>query len=230
MCVNTYPAGVQKHVICCTMLTPQPNNHLPAWRTIPVAVYALAVCIGLCALSTLLASRADITYAINGLHSPLLDAVAKYLTHAGDGFFAVAVALLWLFKNKKEALYIFACYGISALITQFLKHQVFDDALRPIMALDASRLHFIDGVTVHRYLSFPSGHATTALALGTALCMCTPTRLHALICTIALLSALTRIYLLQHYITDVAAGASIGYATALVLQLTLFHVRKVPTH
>lgn len=212
------------------------QNNTPTFRLvhavkrIPFMVYIQLMLIASAALSAVILSKQQVSYAINGMHTAYSDYAARYLTHAGDGVFAAILSLLWLFRNKKEALYIFCSYGASALITQILKHQVFNDALRPVMSLDSSKLHFVVGVEVHSYFSFPSGHATTAMALATALYFCIPARFHAGVCMVACVAALTRVYLLQHFITDVAAGAAIGCATALVLQLTLFHDRKISSH
>jgi membrane-associated phospholipid phosphatase len=199
-------------------------------KSIPAVVYVQVMMVLVGYAWVILSGKEVISYTINGLHTPLLNFIGKYFTHLGDGLFAVGLGLLWLFKNKREGFLILLSYGSSAIITQLLKRLVFADALRPIMALDEARIHLVDGVTVHRFNSFPSGHSTTAMAVAMMLYFYLPQRYHPYIFIVANITLLTRVYLLQHYLTDVIAGASIGLVCALIIHLTLSHDRETENH
>jgi membrane-associated phospholipid phosphatase len=79
--------------------------------------------------------------------------------------------------------------------------------------------HKIDGFVYHYSNSFPSGHATTCFAIFTVLAyLHAQTNLARILCFVfALLFSLTRVYLSQHFIIDVIAGATIGYLTTLLI-------------
>lgn len=184
--------------------------------TIVVTLTALLV-MGLIITYTI--GRNELTYLINGSHTPLTDFIFKYLTHAGDGIFAIALALYWMFAvNKREAYYLFIIYGVSSLITQTLKRVVFTDSFRPLKALGPDGLHLVDGVTVSLHHSFPSGHSTSifAVAIAFALLINRP-KTSIIFIAIAAAVSYSRVYLLQHFATDIIAGAFIGAVTAIVV-------------
>jgi membrane-associated phospholipid phosphatase len=200
---------------CISMI----NSHGPHKLNIVTIIITLTALLVMGLAITHTIGRNELTYIINGAHTPTLDFLFKYLTHAGDGMFAIAIGLYWMFAvNKREAYYIFVIYGISSLITQALKRTVFTDSYRPLKALGSDGLHLIDGVTVSLHHSFPSGHATTifAIAIAFALLINRPI-ISILFIVIAALVAYSRVYLLQHFATDVIAGSFIGSVTAIVV-------------
>jgi undecaprenyl-diphosphatase len=64
--------------------------------------------------------------------------------------------------------------------------------------------------------SFPSGHATSVFAVATALASSYPA-LRWPLYGLAAAIALGRVYLARHYLSDVIAGAFIGFAIASLL-------------
>jgi membrane-associated phospholipid phosphatase len=107
---------------------------------------------------------------------------------------------------------------ICLLLTQFLKRVVFPDALRPI-SLEAQHIviHKIQGLHINRVHSFPSGHTATAFATALVLASVIKNRGWAwLLPLFPFLVAYSRVYLAQHFVTDVLAGMLIGIVTALV--------------
>lgn len=66
-------------------------------------------------------------------------------------------------------------------------------------------------------LSFPSGHATTAFAIAVLLTAIMPRRWRAVPFIWAVAVAVARIYMGEHNLLDVVAGAAIGIGCAVVL-------------
>ena len=64
--------------------------------------------------------------------------------------------------------------------------------------------------------SFPSGHATTAFALATALALLYP-RGRVLFFTVAVLVCLQRVFVAAHYFSDVIVGATVGLVLSQVI-------------
>ena len=75
----------------------------------------------------------------------------------------------------------------------------------------------VEGVHLHHYHSFPSGHTTAAFALFMTLCLLTDKKpLHFIYFILAALGGYSRIYLSQHFAIDVFAGSIIGVTGALL--------------
>lgn len=116
-----------------------------------------------------------------------------------------------LLLNAYRAIFIFVVVAASGIITDVVK--VICGRARPKLLFLDNVYGFTWGATQADYWSFPSGHATTAAALATALFLLWPRGL-PLYVVAALLVMASRIVLDAHYTSDVIAGAAIGVATA----------------
>jgi membrane-associated phospholipid phosphatase len=164
-------------------------------------------------------SHGEEVLALNRWHSPARDVFFKYVTHLGDGLFCLLVGLLALWVRFRHAVQVLASYGLSALLAQLLKRTVFAGVPRPAAYFqDTALLQWVEGVQVHHAHSFPSGHTTSAFALffSLALIMRRP-GWDAACFGLAVLVALSRVYLAQHFLADTLAGAGLGVATAWVV-------------
>lgn len=155
----------------------------------------------------------------NALYHPYADFFAPWLTHLGDGLFAFAIFLVLLLLNYRSALTSLFCFALVLLLIQTGKQLVFEDALRPAAYFAAlgQEIRLIDGVKIHAHNSFPSGHSASAFVLFTFLAMHFQNkRWGPFLLIAAVLIAYTRIYLAQHFMGDVLAGACIGAVVALL--------------
>ena len=167
---------------------------------------------------------------LNGFNSSFLDTIVPYATHIGDGGFAILLVLILFFVNKKHSLFLLFSFLISSGITQLLKQVVFPNVMRPIHYFQNDDcFHLVKGVVMHSQNSFPSGHATTCFAIFTTLAMFSldNLRLQVLLAISAILFALTRVYLSQHFLEDVLAGSFIGTYTALLIGIYLPETRFI---
>lgn len=189
----------------------------------PIPVFLIAMCLFLViGISIVLfTDKLDFQSTLNSSNTPFLDQLTPTLTHVGDGLFAFGlVILIAIFFQKRSALLLFMSYAGSSIITQILKRTIFIDAKRPMYYFDkVATYHKIDGFVYHYSNSFPSGHTTTCFAIFTVLAyLHAQTNLARILCFVfALLFSLTRVYLSQHFIIDVIAGATIGYLTTLLI-------------
>jgi membrane-associated phospholipid phosphatase len=98
-----------------------------------------------------------------------------------------------------------------------LKHQVFPERKRPSAALEAGSIREVPTVPLHRNNSFPSGHTATAFTGFCSLALFSrKAAAQAFFAIVAAMVGYSRMYLGQHFMTDVLAGAVIGTAVALV--------------
>ena len=155
-----------------------------------------------------------ISIKINEMNSPFLDFFFKYITHLGSGILLVAFIIIFLLFDKKTG-FIGIISSILVLLTVYImKAKIF--AERPISYFQYSFktdyiFHYVDGVDVHHYSSFPSGHTATAFALFLLLSFFWSNKISQIVFfTLALLVGYSRLYLSQHFLTDVVVGALIG--------------------
>jgi membrane-associated phospholipid phosphatase len=158
---------------------------------------------------------------INGSYHPVMDIAFQYFTLLGDGMIYVPVVLYCLFFNKYYLIPVISGIIICTVITQVMKHYVYPEDLRPL-SLQAEKVfvHTIPDVRVHRNHSFPSGHTSTAFTMALLLAEVIRKRSWCFILPIlATLVGYSRVYLAQHFVTDVMAGMTIGMISAYLAML-----------
>ncbi len=167
-------------------------------------------------------SKIEGFYLLNPFHTEFLNFLFIYFTYLGDGIFCVIIGILvFIFKDRTIGLLIIAGYALSGIIAQVLKYFVVE--ARPAVLLkDSTYPYFIDNVTLHNFHAFPSGHTASAFALAATLCFATKNKNSSLLFLAgAILVGYSRIYLAQHFMDDVLAGAVIGIMSSIVCQLFL---------
>ncbi len=156
--------------------------------------------------------KVSIQIYLNGLNNPFFDSFFKYFTFLGSGWTALVLILFILFFVDVRWSIILAIANItSGILVQVLKIFVFEDIMRPAEVIKDVSLHFVQGVDLNYQNSFPSGHTTTAFCLFFGLALIISSRPGKwLFLIVALLIAYSRIYLSQHFLSDVLAGSIIG--------------------
>jgi membrane-associated phospholipid phosphatase len=113
-----------------------------------------------------------------------------------------------------RAFYIVVVLAASGLMSQIVKRVV--GRARPKLLDTAGVFHF-DGFSIHATLaSFPSGHATTAFAVATALALFLP-RWQAPLFITAAAVGLSRVVVGAHYPSDVLGGVAVGTLVAIAV-------------
>lgn len=145
-----------------------------------------------------------------------LNALFYYITYLGDGFVGICMLLLILFFNIRKFVYTGLSFLFASMFAQYLKHYVFKDVERPWNIFQHEShdmsLRLVEGVDTHFHQSFPSGHATQAFAIFLCLVFTTSnTSLKVIFFSVAVLTAFSRVYLSQHWLSDVVAGSLIGF-------------------
>jgi len=155
---------------------------------------------------------------INGNHNEIADQFFKYFTHYGDGLMWAPLGAYCFFYKRKYFIAVVAGVLISTILAQFLKRVVYPDELRPISYLSANfPVHIVEGVSMRKVHSFPSGHATTAFAMALIMGYIINNKTWSVILPLfALVAAYSRVYLAQHFPTDIFAGMCIGIVSAIL--------------
>jgi membrane-associated phospholipid phosphatase len=163
---------------------------------------------------------------INKYNSPYLDYVFQYLTYLGDGIIWIPIFIYTILFKKEFLIAIIASLIICTILTHFLKRIVFPDELRPIGVL-MDKVRVIPRFEVHRMHSFPSGHTSTAFTLALLFAYLAHKNFWTFFFPfMAFFVGYSRVYLAQHFVTDVFAGMLVGIVSAYLSLLIYNHFRN----
>lgn len=155
---------------------------------------------------------------LNRHHSVFKDWLFMFATYLGDGIPALVVLIIvFLLHSRKKALLLSACLIVSSIVIQVIKIQC--NFPRPKLFFENIKgVYYIQNLDVHSSLSFPSGHAGQAFSLFLIMAMMVKNKKWApLFFLLAFLTAMSRVYLMQHFTLDVWTGAIIAIAVSLPL-------------
>ncbi len=163
--------------------------------------------------------------------NPVANAFFYYITYFGDGLIAAALLLGILIYNVRLGLYSIFTFLSSSIVAAFLKYFFFGHVNRPSYVYQWLETHhpitYVEGVELHIHNSFPSGHATQAFAIGMCLAFVLKHQgLKVLIFFIALLTSASRVYLSQHWLSDITAGSFIGFSMSFLFYYLFYHRNK----
>ncbi|KEO82421.1 phosphatase PAP2 family protein [Tumebacillus flagellatus] len=143
-----------------------------------------------------------------------LDRVMPWITHLGGAVWCVLLSVIFLAQRDHEwrqaGINLALALGISHAVVAFCKKIM--PRTRPYLALDNVAI----GPKVWKDASFPSGHTTAVFSVATVLGSALPGA-SLLFYALAILVGSSRVYLGQHYPSDVVMGAIIGSVTATFL-------------
>ena len=152
---------------------------------------------------------------VNTFHNSFLDKFFKYVTFFGDGRFVFFIAFIFLFANKKFGTSILISLIINTILIQVLKRVVFSNQFRPGFyfknLIEDGSWNLIDGVELYEKFSFPSGHTALVFCLCMSVSFIMKNKYYSfLLVLLAYIVGFSRIYLSQHFLIDVLAGALVG--------------------
>lgn len=185
------------------------------WFLLPFTFFILV-----CIILLLLFSKPELHILINRANSPFFDRFFKYATWLGDGVMIFVVAVFLLFVRYR---YFFAFLSGSLLaagVVNLIKKVLLPGVYRPMKYFsmyETYNLHFVEGVKVHSINSFPSGHTAVAFSVFLMLALLVrgnPVKL--LFFFTAAFVSYSRIYLSQHFMIDLTAGALISVPLMLI--------------
>lgn len=153
------------------------------------------------------------------MRNPFFDFLFYHITNIGGAISLITITALLIFfgKGKYKVLGIKIAFALilSGIIVQILK-RIFTRS-RPYWILKNLNTYGID----LRDYSFPSGHSAASFAVAVIIALNFP-KISIVVIMLALLIAISRIYLAVHYPTDVAAGIIIGIVSSLLVNYKLY--------
>lgn len=177
--------------------------------------------------------KENFTLWINQLNTPFLDSFFYYITYLGDGLIFIPVFLILLFRSYVLSAFFAFFVAFEALIVQVvLKKGLLAHLARPSAYMENfDSLHQITGVDLHALHTFPSGHTQSVflVAFFLALAFRKGPWLNLLLMALAVLTGLSRVYILQHFFVDVWFGAFIGFGLPFITIYLLQKYHKFPS-
>ena len=180
--------------------------------------------------------KLELHLLLNSYHTSIQDTFFKYYSMLAE-WPLYLLALLPIIWKKKEITFFFALCELSGgAVLQLLKHII--NTERPVSAFENCQnmvLPVVEGVNLHHSNSFPSGHSSTFFMFFTccALILAYNYQVKAkhnnnrswilfnmslfLMLILAALGAYSRVYLSQHFLSDVCMGSIIGFVTPLLI-------------
>lgn len=174
----------------------------------------------------------EMMFWVNEHNNPILDTAFGLITLLGeDGIWLVPllVYLYQYFKQRKDvknkAIMLIIIWITKGIISIALKN-IFN-LPRPMEVYESSGrfIHVVEGLEIHHWQSFPSGHTFTAFAFACFFMLVARNNaLGFLWLGLAMLVGYSRVYLFQHFPRDVFTGSILG--VAVVLGVVLFSKGK----
>ncbi len=164
---------------------------------------------------------------INRHNAPVFDQFFRVWTYLGDGVIWVPLFLYTLLFRRKFFIAVLASVIICTVLTHFLKRVVFADEMRPVVVLGEDVVHVVKDLHMNRSNSFPSGHTSTAFTLALLMAFLYPRGWAAYFFPlIAFFVGYSRVYLSQHFVTDVCVGMLIGIISSWLSLLVFERYRS----
>lgn len=180
--------------------------------------------------------KLELHLLLNSCHTRVQDIFFKYYSILAEWPLYVLALLPLIWKKTRLTIFFALCELSAGAVLQILKHTFSME--RPICAFEDSQnmiLPLVEGVNMYHGNSFPSGHASTFFVFITCCAIILgyhyrqKAQQHSLrrwillnltllsLLTLAALGAYSRVYLSQHWLSDVCVGSIIGFVTPCLM-------------
>ncbi|MFN0175649.1 MAG: phosphatase PAP2 family protein [Saprospiraceae bacterium] len=181
------------------------------WFFVPVAMF-----FGFCGVLAMTVPYSHELLFFNDLRYEPFNSIFRFLTQWGEAWAFVVFGLALLFWRPRYAMVIALVGFLVLTVGYMLKDAIGVD--RPITYFEktgaAEQIKLVPSLPMNRgQTSFPSGHTTAAFALYSLLSLMLVQRRKywgLVFALMAILVGISRIFLVQHFLIDVLAGAFLG--------------------
>lgn len=178
-------------------------------------------------------NKGDLVLWFNQNSNIFLDGFFLVTTQIGLGALFAIPILLSLFVRYQYTLTGAIAFIFTGILSYLFKKILFKGLPRPTAFFTNGELtNLIPGFDYHAHNSFPSGHTMTAFAMLLFIALLVNKKWCSLLAIfLAILVALSRVYLLQHFFADVYVGSILGVFSVLIAYIIVnrYFVQKYPT-
>lgn len=162
-----------------------------------------------------------------GFFTPFFKIISS-LGEKGIIFFGLSIILMLFSKTRKMGICMFGAVACGALITNIiLKNIIMRE--RPFEYFDLRRLWVNVGMPAEDGSSFPSGHVTGIMAAMTVVFIFANKKWSWVGFLGVILMAISRVYLIVHFVSDVLAGILVGGISGLIAYFITKLIYKLMT-
>lgn len=155
-------------------------------------------------------SREEVYFYVNRLHTSWGDWLFPRITELGSTAACVVLTVLLFYFNKRQGIVLAAAYLFNSMANFALKFTVAFPRPRRFFVERLHDIYFVPGVEVlDNFRSFPSGHSVCAFTAATVFSYYVKNKYWSLVfLLLAAMVAYSRMYMSQHFLEDVTAGAT----------------------
>ena len=160
----------------------------------------------------LVTGKAQSFRILTSYHNSFGNVYFAWATMLGEGYITVVLTVYFLVRRQWfNACFMFASFAVSGIIAQIIKNILVDPRPKLYFEQLKETVYQVPGVSISTVHSFPSGHTTSAFALAVAWAFLVKDKwLQVLFLLLACIVGYSRLYLSQHFLTDVLAGSMLG--------------------
>ena len=181
------------------------------WYYYPVGIFLFAALAAACVLP-----YGEEILILNDLRFEPFNTVFRIITGLGEPYMWVIAVIFYLFRSRSTAIPLIVAGLLIMPVSYIVKDKAGSD--RPYTHFQnigkSDQVVVVPGVALNKgKTSFPSGHTMSAFGLYSMLALLSGRKNRYFLLTLAGLSVLTgisRIFLVQHFLIDVAGGAVMG--------------------
>lgn len=165
----------------------------------------------------------NILYALQELHSPIMDKIMIFITQLGDdGLFWIGIGIVCLVmkKHRRMGLQVLMSMLFTFIIGNLILKNLF--ARQRPCAIDPS-IELI--IPYPSEFSFPSGHTMNGVTAAMALFL-NNKKIGIPALMIAALIAFSRMYHFVHFPTDILGGFCVGFTVAIIVNYVFDKVQE----
>jgi len=172
-------------------------------------------------------NKGDTIQFLNQFYNDITVPIFTFFTHLGEWVGILIPFLYFLFFKPLKYQVGFIMVALATLVlVYFFKQIVYPDAIRPIVFFEQQLVDIVNRpeISLNRQHTFPSGHTTAGFAYFFYAALCADKRFFQLLFLgLAFMVGLSRIFLIQHFVSDVVAGSVLGVAIASVIYYFVIH-------
>ncbi|MDD9139645.1 MAG: phosphatase PAP2 family protein [Candidatus Cardinium sp.] len=186
--------------------------------------YLMGILLSIGAFPLILWDKISFFILIKQWHHPIMDRLAPYLSYVGDGitYGCIVLVAILVGASYSNICIMAGSFGLMSCVVQLVFKRGFcSHLLRPTACIPLHALHVVADVKLEKTLTFPSGHAATIFVLASLIQLLHNKHNNGLytfsLLLLAILVSYSRVYLCQHFYTDIYAGACIGTGASLLV-------------
>lgn len=193
------------------------------WYFYPVGIFLVAA-----AVAAILLPYGEEILILNDLRFEPFNTVFRIITGLGEPYMWVLAVVYYLVRDRRMAVPVIVAGLLIIPVSYIVKDKAGTD--RPYTHFQnigkSDQVVVVPGVALNKgKTSFPSGHTMSAFGLYCMVALLSGGKNRYLLITLAVLSVLTgisRIFLVQHFLADVIGGAVLG----MLISVAVWSIKK----